>query len=225
MNSPPLSERMAARARPIWDREMAHPFVRGLADGALSVQRFRFYLRQDYLFLIDYCRVFALAVAKAREMAQVEFFATLLHETLYTEMELHRDYCRRLGIESSDLERTAPTPVTHAYTRHLLLAAHDGSLAEIIAAVLPCQLGYAEISAALTREYPGWRTSLYAEWIRTYTSPDFVAGAERLRAMLDEMTAQWPETLLVPLEEIFLTSSRYEYLFWEMAYTGADWPV
>src|SRR5271166_1369127 len=62
------------KAQPIWDRELKHPFVRGLADGTLSVDRFRFYLVQDYLFLIEYSRVFALAAAKARDLGTIGLF-------------------------------------------------------------------------------------------------------------------------------------------------------
>jgi thiaminase/transcriptional activator TenA len=152
-------------------------------------------------------------------------FAKLLHETLHTEMELHRDYCRRLGIPRGELEHTPAAPVTHAYTRHLLEVAWSGSIAEIIAAVLPCQLGYAEIATTLVWEQPNWQSSPYAEWIRTYASAEFIESAERLRDLLDTMTSQWPEALRKPLEENFLTSSRYEYLFWEMAWNQAGWPV
>ena len=140
------------KAQPIWDRELKHPFVRGLADGTLSFDRFRFYLAQDYLFLVEYCRVFALAAAKARDLQTIGLFTRLLDETLNTEMQLHRDYCRRLGIAESDLERITPAPVTHGYTRHLLTVAYGGSIADIVAAVLPCQLGYAEIGTALAGE-------------------------------------------------------------------------
>jgi thiaminase/transcriptional activator TenA len=216
-------ERLRARAAHIWRRELEHPFVRGLADGGLPMELFRFYLRQDYIFLIEYCRVFALAAAKARDLATVGVFAQLLHDTLETEMELHRDYCGRLGIARADLERTAAAPVTHAYTRHLTGVAWSGSVEEIVAAVLPCQLGYAEIGAALA--HGDWQASPYAEWIRTYSSVEFAASAERLRVLLDEMTAGWPAMALKPLEDHFITSSRYEYLFWEMAWTAADWPV
>jgi thiaminase/transcriptional activator TenA len=216
-------ERLRAGAAPIWRRELEHPFVRGLADGSLPMDRFRFYLRQDYIFLIEYCRVFALAAAKARDLATIGVFTRLLHDTLETEMELHRDYCGRLGIARAELERAEPAPVTHAYTRHLTGVGWSGSVEEIVAAVLPCQLGYAEIGAALAQGQ--WQSSPYAEWIRTYSAAEFTAGAERLRALLDQMTVGWPATALKPLEDHFLTSSRYEYLFWEMAWTAAEWPL
>ena len=216
---------MRAKARPIWDRELKHPFVRGLADGTLPIDRFRFYLVQDYLFLIEYCRVFALAAAKASDLQTIGLFARLLDETLNTEMQLHRDYCERLGIAEGELETTAPAPVTHAYTHHLLTVAYSGSIADIVAAVLPCQLGYAEIGTALAAEGRGGANRKYAEWIRTYSWPEFIAGAEELGSLLDDLTAQWPAREMAHLETLFLTSSRYEYLFWEMAWTQASWPV
>jgi thiaminase (transcriptional activator TenA) len=213
------------KAQPIWDQELKHPFVRGLSDGTLPIARFRFYLAQDYVFLTEYCRVFALAAAKAHDLETIGVFARLLEETLNTEMQLHRDYCRRLGIAKADLEAAAPAPITHAYTRHLLTVAYSGSIADIVAAVLPCQLGYAEIGTALAGEGRSGTDTTYAEWIRTYSSPEFIAGAERLSSRLDDLTAGWSTRELAPLETHFLTSSRYEYLFWEMAWTLSSWPV
>ncbi len=225
MENASFTDRIRVKAAEIWRRELEHPFVRGLGDGSLPVDRFRFYLEQDYLFLIEYCRVFALASAKARELDTIKLFAGLLGDTLKVEMQLHRDYCRRLGIEPSDLEAAQPAPVTHAYTRHLLTAAYAGTVGEVVAAVLPCQLGYAEIAAALAREGRGGGNSFYAEWIATYTSREFTEGAQRLAKLLDRLTQGSPERETVHLEHLFLTSSRYEYLFWEMSWSKAVWPI
>jgi len=43
---------------PLWKRVSDHPFVRGIGDGTLSADRFEFYLKQDYVYLIDFSRVF-----------------------------------------------------------------------------------------------------------------------------------------------------------------------
>ena len=220
-----FTDGVRAKAAAIWRRELEHPFVRGLGDGTLPVDRFRFYLEQDYLFLIEYCRVFALASAKARELPTMNLFAGLLGDTLTVEMQLHRDYCKRLGIAQSVLESARPAPITHAYTRHLLTTAYAGTLTEIVAAVLPCQLGYAEIAAALAHEGGGGGNSFYAEWIASYTSREFTAGARRLVELLDSLAVGLPARETDHLEDLFLTSSRYEYLFWEMSWTGAVWPI
>ena len=221
----PLSKTLRAGAAEIWKRELAHPFVRGLGDGTLPADRFGFYLEQDYLFLVEYCRVFGLASAKARELAVMGLFSGLLNDTLQTEMQLHRDYCKRLGIADAALTGARAAPVTHGYTRHLLSTAYSGSIVEIVAAVLPCQLGYVEIATALERESGGANNSFYREWIKTYTSPEFVAGAERLVKLLDQLADGISSHETAWLSELFLTSSRYEYLFWEMSWTKATWPV
>jgi thiaminase (transcriptional activator TenA) len=220
-----FTSRVREQAAEIWKRELEHPFVRGLGDGTLPVERFRFYLEQDYLFLIEYCRVFALASAKGYDLPTMELFAGLLNDTLKVEMQLHRDYCKRLGIAQSALEGAKVAPVTHAYTRHLLTTAYAGTITEVVAAVLPCQLGYAEIAAALARAGRGGGNSFYAEWITSYTSREFTEGAQRLVQLLDRLAEDLPEREVNGLESLFLTSSRYEYLFWEMSWTQATWPV
>jgi thiaminase/transcriptional activator TenA len=225
MTAQALTAALRAKCAEICRREIEHPFVRGLGDGTLSADQFSFYLKQDYLFLIEYSRVFALASAKARDLTTMNFFADLLSSTLKVEMQLHRDYCQRLGINSSVLEGARPAPITYGYTSHLLSVAFGGSITEIVAAVLPCQLGYAEIAAELARTKQDGINPFYAEWIAMYTSHEFVEGAERLARLLDELALGLPMRETAELETIFLTSSRYEYLFWEMSWTRADWPV
>jgi thiaminase/transcriptional activator TenA len=220
-----LSARLRAKAEPIWQRELEHPFVLGLSNGTLPVESFIYYLRQDYLFLIEYCRVFALACAKASDAETMQLFARLLSDTLGVEMALHRRYCARFGISEHDLETTIAAPTTVGYSNHLLAVAYGAGLAEIIAAILPCQWGYAEIGSALARKTSAGAEPRYREWIETYASPDFAAGVEALRALLDRLTQGWPMSATEPLQRHFLTSSRFEYLFWEMCYARAGWPL
>src|SRR6266481_6481804 len=103
-----------AKAQAIWDRELKHPFVRGLGDGTLPIDRFRFYLAQDYLFLIEYSRVLALAAAKARDLQTIGVFTRLLDETLNTEMQMHRDYCHRLGDRKSTRLNSSHSSISYA---------------------------------------------------------------------------------------------------------------
>ena len=190
-------------AEPIWAAELDHPFVKGLGDGSLPVERFRFYLAQDYIFLLAYCQVFALAVAQAPDEAKMSHFARLLEATLHTEME--------------------PAPTCYAYTRHLLYTAATGSLADIATAILPCMWGYWEIASALKTIGLPDDQPLYHPWIEMYASDEFGALAEECRALLDGLVAGYPPRELRRLEPLFIASSRYEYAFWEMAWTQEAW--
>lgn len=136
-----FTDELRQSAAPIWEADLGHPFVRGIADGTLPTEKFKFYLIQDYLFLLDYSRVFAHGVIKAPDEATMALFSQLLNETLNTEMDLHRGYCEKFGISAAEMEQAPVAPTTHAYTRHLLSVAQSGTLADIIAGVLPCQWG------------------------------------------------------------------------------------
>src|SRR5699024_4238926 len=82
------STRFHQAARTIWEAQHAHPFVLGIGDGTLDTGRFGFWLRQDYLYLIDYSRLFAAAVVRAPDLSSMTRFADLLHGILATEMDL-----------------------------------------------------------------------------------------------------------------------------------------
>src|ERR671936_475146 len=108
-----MSERFSSHLRrladPVWRAQLEHPFVRGIADGSLEPERFRFWLRQDYRFLIEYCRLFALAAARAPDLETLRRFAGLLQATAGVEMDMHRSYAAGIGV-SLAARRAAETP-------------------------------------------------------------------------------------------------------------------
>jgi len=218
-----FTEELRQAGAAIWARTHAHPFVRGIGDGSLPVERFRFYIRQDYVFLVAYARVLALASAKAHELPVMTKFAELLHATLGTEMALHRAYCGEFGIGEADLLATAPAPTTAAYTAHLLETAWSGSLAEITAALFPCQWGYWEIGEALAAKGEPASAPLYAQWIRTYSAKEYGELARWMKSLLDELGGAASRTERERMAERFLLSSRFEHAFWDMGWTMEGW--
>jgi len=217
-----LSERLRQAAAPIWQKTLAHPFVTGLGDGTLPLENFRFYMCQDYVFLIEYSRLLALATAKAPDLDTMGRFANLLDATLNREMALHREFAAQCGISAAALAATRAAPTARAYTDHLVRVAALGDLAETVAALLPCQWGYCEIGQTLARRGKPATVPFYAQWIDMYASAEFAGLAAWLRELLDTLVGTADEGRLV---EIFCTSARYEYLFWEMAYRLERWPV
>lgn len=211
------SERLRRLAEPIWRAQLEHPFVRGVGDGSLDPGIFGHWLRQDYLYLIDYCRVFAFAVAKAPDLATMQAFATLLSETLGSEMDLHRSYVAEFGITADELERTAMEPTTRGYVDYLLRVAATGDFAELVGALLPCMWGYSWLGQELAR-LPTPADERYARWIAMYASPEFGALAEWCRGLLDRICDGLPSAAMQRVEDAFLTSSRYELAFWEASY-------
>ncbi len=212
-----FSDTLLGRAAAERERVFAHPFVLGLGDGTLPEHKFRFYMCQDYLFLIEYCRVFGLATAKAGDLATMSRFAELLHSTLGVEMELHRRYAAEFGISRSDLEQTEMAPATHAYTSHLLNVAWSASVGCVAASLLPCQWGYWEIGCRLAR-LPGLGQNRYRQWVESYSHPEFGELASWIRSLVDEVAETAAPAELARMEREFMASGRYELMFWDMAW-------
>ncbi len=220
-----FSAELRREAAPIWDREKRHPFVLGVGDGTLPIENFRYYMRQDYLFLVDFCRAISMAVAKATEVEDMAWFARLLHETLNTEMSLHVGFCEDFGITERELKDTEASPTTLAYTRHLVEIGYAGGVGRIASAILPCSWGYGEVGQMLhDRGLPGDQP-LYARWIEMYSSPEFAQLADWLRSFVDRAALAAGESEREAMRDAFLVSSRYEYMFWDAAYGMEGWPV
>jgi len=219
-----FTERLRQKAAGIWEAQHQHAFVRGIGDGTLSLEKFKFWLRQDYVFLIEYARLLALAAARGPDLETTTRFATLLKETLETEMSLHRAYAAEFGISLEELEREQPAPATRGYTDFLLRVAATGDFVELAAALLPCMWAFSEIGLRLATQ-PAPSDQRYAKWIAMYSSREFAELAQWCRDLLDSLAAGLPVRNLCKLEAAFLTSSRYEWLFWEMAWKMERWPV
>jgi thiaminase (transcriptional activator TenA) len=219
----PFSDELRDASADIWDAAQTHPFLTGIGDGTLPPDRFRFYVRQDYLFLIDYGRLLALGCARAPRLELMERFADLTHSTLLTEMELHRGYAAEWGISREELERERPQPATRAYTDYLLRTAALGDYAELVAVLLPCMWGYSEAGQRLSRtSRPS--DARYAQWIEMYAGAEFAALAGWCREVCDEVAlAAGPQTR-DRMQAAFLTSSRHELAFWDAAWTALDEP-
>ena len=217
-----LTNRLRREAAGIWEAQHQHPFVRGIGDGKLDMEKFKFWLRQDYVFLIEYARLLGLAAARSPDLGTMTRFAGLLEETLETEMSLHRAYANEFGISREELEQEPPAPTTRAYTDFLLRIAATGDFVELAAALLPCMWSFSEIGKRLAAP-PLPSDTRYAQWIAMYSSREFAELAGWCRDLVDNLAAGLPERELKKLEEAFLTSSRYEWQFWEMAWKMERW--
>ncbi|RXI95562.1 thiaminase II [Anaerobacillus alkaliphilus] len=220
-----FSERLYQELQPIWQANHNHPFVQEMGAGTLDKEKFRFYMIQDYLYLIDYAKLFALGAMKASDVKTMGRFASLLNSTLNEEMSLHREYAVKFDISEEELENASPSPTTLAYSHYMLHVGQNGTLADLVAALLPCMWSYWEIGKELSKIPGASDHEFYGEWINMYSSEEFGQLAIWCIELLDELTLGLPEKELKKLEEIFLNTTRFEYMFWDMAYNQAMWPT
>lgn len=220
-----FSERLYEKVKPIWEKNHNHPFVQEMGDGTLDKDKFRYFMIQDYLYLIEYSKLFAIGAAKASDVKTMGEFAKLLDATLNTEMDLHRQYAKKFNISEEELENAKPAAVTVSYTHYMLAVGQNGGLAELVASLLPCMWSYAEIGQALSK-IPGAKDhEFYGEWIRMYADDEFQELTKWTINMLDHLAEGKPEKELAHLEDMFLNTTRFEYMFWDMAYKKEMWPT
>ncbi len=201
----------------LWHSILDHPFVRGIGDGTLSDARFCTWLAQDYPYLVNYARVLALGAAAAEDLEGLRFYADQLSMTLTHEMALHRRTCAAFGIDEARLTAVVPDEVVLRYAEHLLAVGRRGVEADLIAALLPCAVGYVEIGESLAaRGLPD--VPAYRDWIETYTSEPMHALAAWLVARLDRFAADADDAARSRWREAYRASADFEHRFFQMAW-------
>jgi thiaminase (transcriptional activator TenA) len=203
----------------LWTEFVDHRFVRGLGDGSLPTAAFRRYLTQDYLFLVQFARAYALAGFKSSSLADLHAASTGLASVL-GELPLHVSYCAAWGVDEPSLIAEPEALETVAYTRFVLDCGLAGDLLDLFVALAPCVLGYAEIGSRLA--LGDTIGNPYQSWIATYAGSEYQAAAAVTRGTLDRLWIERGSPARKPsLQTTFNTATRLEGAFWEMGWHAA----
>ncbi|MGY3571648.1 thiaminase II [Vibrio paucivorans] len=201
-----------------WEAYTKHDFVTQLAKGELAQPCYLHYLKQDFLFLKQYARAYALAIYKARTLEEMRFALPSVHALLDSEIKHHVTYCEEWGLTERDMEAEPEDFGTVAYTRYVLDAGMTGDLVDLYAALAPCSIGYAEIGRNLGSDENTVREgNPYASWIDLYSGEEFQNGVghsiERIDQLLAEINvnSQRGQHLI----QVFKTATRMEIAFWQ----------
>jgi thiaminase/transcriptional activator TenA len=212
-----------ASITPIYDAILRHPFLRGLTDGSLARDAFQYYVVQDAHYLRDFARALSIAAARAPR----EDWIIMLNEhsagALRVERSLHETFFRDFGLTEKDVAAVPLAPTNLAYTSYLLAVAYSAPFHEALAALLPCYWIYWEVGKELERT--GSRDPLFARWIATYASEEFGSIVRAVLETTDILAARLTEDDRGAMRRHFVTTSRYEWMFWDMGHRLECWPV
>ena len=202
-----------------WRAYTQHDFVRRLADGSLPETAFRHYLTQDYLFLIQFARAYALAAYKSDTLADIRQASASLSNIAEREMSLHVGFCKGWGLSEAQMQATPEARETMAYTRYVLERGMAGDLLDLHVALSPCLIGYAEIAKAIGTVASN---NPYRAWVEAYASEDYQAVAAREVAALDSlMERRGGPGRFTNLSTTFGAATRLEADFWQMGLAAA----
>lgn len=203
-----------------WKASFQHPFVKGIVDGSLSVEKFKMYMLQDAYYLKHYTKVLAIASSKAERAEDIQYFIQTAQYVHQAELDLHRTTFQELGVTEEDLESFEPAPAAYNYVSHMYNAAHNGDVAEAFAAMFPCPWLYQEIGQLYRSAKPG--VPLYQQWIDLYSSDSMQEKIEQQKQMMNRFAEESSSKLAI-LKSHFKKSCYYEWQFWEMPWTMQYW--
>jgi len=218
-----FTKELWAAMEPIYTEILAHPFVRGLTDGTLSREAFRFYVVQDALYLREFARALSVAAARAPADDWIIMFNEHAANALRVERALHEGFFQEFGLTPAAVAATPLAPVNQAYTSYLLAVAYGAPFHENVAALLPCYWIYWEVGKAL--EQAGSPEPLYRRWIATYAAEEFGAVVRAVLAVVDAVAARLGPTEREAMRRHAVTTARYEWMFWDMGHRRERWPV
>lgn len=214
-----VSEYLLQEARPIWVKYDSHPFVLGLRNGDLSRERFRYYILQDYIYLLDYARAFSIGLAKAKSLETARLFSGYVQALTGSEMDIHRGYMGRLDITQEELD-ACPTALGNiSYTSYMLRVAYEEGEAETICAILACACSYEYIAKNMAAARPEClEDPFYGDWVKGYVSDSYCSENVILLDSLDKLTRGYSQEQIEHLKDIFLNCSRFELGFWDLSW-------
>jgi len=213
-----LSEMLYLSAKDIWDSYYDHPFVKGIGTGELALEKFRYYMIQDYLYLLEYAKIFALGVVKAKDEETMRIFAQLVNSTLNSETNIHKDYMKRLNISDKEVKNAKSSLINTSYTNYMLWVSQNEGLLQLAVTVLSCSWSYKLIADKLSQRSGSIEHEFYGEWIRGYISPEYNIANNNIINLVDKLGENCSKEEIENLKTIFINCSHYEYMFWDMAY-------
>jgi thiaminase/transcriptional activator TenA len=223
MAEPALTDELWASIDDVYAAILAHPFIAGLTDGSLNRHAFQFYVVQDALYLGAFARALALTAARAPSEQEILMFCQHAAGALEVERALHAGFFRDFRLSDEQVASTPLAPTTLAYTNHLLTITSTGSFPEAVAALLPCYWIYQQVGTSLLQH--GSPDPLYQRWIDTYGGDDFAQIVNDVLALTDQIGHDANTNTLERMKDHFHTSSRYEWMFWDMGYRQEPWPI
>lgn len=219
-----FTSRLWAGIEPIYAEILRHPFLDGLADGTLDRQVFRFYVIEDALYLHEFARAVAILGGKAPHPDITAALCGDAVATIEAEREQLGQFLTELGGSREDLFTRQPAPTNRAYTSYFLSQVHAQPFHEGLAAVLPCYWIYAEVGKELLKR-PSSPDPLFRRWIESYGSEEYDAVVQRVVQLTDDVAAGLGPAARRAMAHHFAMSSRYEWMFWDMAWRQEAWPL
>ena len=220
-----FSETLLQKAEPYYQAQTRKPFVQGMLDGTLPMEKFLYWVRVDYAYLVNFSRILALGVTKADTFEDMRVMQEYLHWIVNEEMGMQESYAAEHGITKHDLESAQMGPIKYAYTRHELASAYSGTMGELLAGIMACIVGYQIVCRKLLSSIETIDPeNPYRDWFSMYSSDvDLDTHTKKVIDIFDRMASEGSANVRASMEEKFMTGVRYETMCWDAYFEMEEW--
>ena len=214
-----ITDYLFESAEPIWEKYLEHDFLKDMGYGTLCKEKFKNYLIQDYLYLKEYAKVYAMALVKCENINQMKFCQNSINGILEDESATHIWYLKNFGEKIEDLESYKIQDANENYTSYMKSIALTGDLIETMVSVLACAWSYYYIAKNLKEIYiENLEDNFYKSWIESYSCESYEQVAKKSIDFVNTLCNNIDENKKEKLKDIFIKASIYEMEFWNMAY-------
>ena len=217
MQKTKISERLRKDADLIWKEIFSHPFVVELYKGTLPIEKFKFYVLQDYNYLVTMMKNFSILSSKAESVEAMREMLEIAYLEATSEFKSYEELSKKLGYTIKDAMRVELGQMNISYISFLLATSSQKTFWEGLAATLPCFWTYAEIAEFHKDKLSESKNSLYIEWASVYLTEPYRDLVNKMKELLDNADIKYEK-----LKEVFTVASKYEHMYWSMAYAMGE---
>ena len=217
-----IFETLKYNSKDLWKQYTEHKFVNEICDGSLKKQVFKYYLIQDYIFLIEYSKAWAVAFQSTSQMDCMSFALLNMKSVFEVEIYLHLEYCKKWNILENEILKTQVHKNTKSYTDYVMKTTKKYGYIGAIVSMAPCCIGYAEIGSNINLA-PKIKDNPFQSWIDMYAGDELSKVAKEYKEHMDKViNTYYSDFNFEVLQEIFNEATRLEVDFWDMAYLGSE---
>ena len=212
------SEEVWELAAPTYGKIIEHPFITELSAGSLPQEKFRFYLRQDALYLENYARILSHIASRLPDKGHVTSFINFASAGIVVEKELHAS-C--LGGEIPPVSEISPSCLLYS---SVLQSFATAPVEVEAAAILPCFWVYNRVGKEILSMQTG-DGNPYSRWIGTYADEGFTASTLRAVEICDALAHGTGKATRERMTDAFLLCTKMEWMFWDSAWEMEKWKI
>ncbi len=212
-------DKVRGKTESVFQEIIKHDFVLDLMKGTLSKDIFGFYVNQDTLYLSEYTKVLAQVGVKCYEADETQFYLDSATGIIEVEKALHQLFLKEEYINKE------PSPTCELYNSYLARVVNNHSVEVGLAAVLPCFSIYKEVGDYILANQLNKENNIYQEWIDTYAGEEFATSVAKAIDITNKYANRASQENLKLMEEVFIKTSKLEWMFWDSAYKQEAWRI